>query len=77
MNIALHYEVQDLYARYARAVDDARFDDWLALFDTECAYYVIPRENAQRGLELPIVRCRTRDMLTGLRRRGADGAGRS
>lgn len=64
MNIALHYEVQDLYARYARAVDDARFDDWLALFDIDCAYYVIPRENAQRGLELPIVRCRTRDMLT-------------
>jgi anthranilate 1,2-dioxygenase small subunit len=64
MNAALQYEVQDLYARYARAVDDARFDDWLALFDTDCAYYVIPRENAQRGLLLPIVRCRTRDMLT-------------
>jgi len=64
MNATLHSEVQALYARYARAVDDARFEDWLALFDTECAYYVIPRENAQRGLELPIVRCRTRYMLT-------------
>lgn len=64
MNAALHLEVQDVYARYARAVDDARFDDWLALFDTECAYHVIPRENVQRGLQLPIVRCRTRNMLT-------------
>lgn len=63
MNAALHLEVAGVYARYARAVDDARFDDWLALFDTECAYHVVPRENLQRGLQLPIVRCRTRDML--------------
>ena len=46
MNIALHYEVQDLYARYARAVDDARFDDWLALFDTDCACLLYPSDAA-------------------------------
>lgn len=62
-DVALVLEVQAVYARYARAIDDARFDDWLALFDDECAYHVLPRENVQRGLALPIVRCRTRAML--------------
>ncbi|MEI8266259.1 MAG: nuclear transport factor 2 family protein [Betaproteobacteria bacterium] len=63
MNVELMLEVQALYARYARAVDDARFDEWLTLFDAECGYHVIARENVQRGMQLPIVRCRTRDML--------------
>lgn len=56
-------EVAAIYAEYARSVDDGRFDDWIALFDETCAYHVLPRENVQRGLALPIVRCRTRDML--------------
>jgi len=63
VNAALQLEVQDLYARYARAIDDGQFDDWMALFDSQCGYHIIPRENVQRGLQLPIVRCRTRDML--------------
>lgn len=62
-DLALLLQVQSLYASYARAIDDARFDDWLALFDDTCAYHVLPRENVQRGLSLPIVRCRTRAML--------------
>jgi len=63
-NTAAYIEVLGVYAQYARAIDDGRYDDWLALFTRECAYHVLPRENVQRGLALPIVRCRTRDMLT-------------
>ncbi len=62
--IELQLHVLDLYSRYVRAIDDARFDDWLALFDAECAYHVIPLENSRRQMELPIIRCRNRAMLT-------------
>jgi anthranilate 1,2-dioxygenase small subunit len=60
---SLYLEVLAVYAEYARRIDDARFDDWLDLFADDCAYHVVPRENQQRGLPLPIIRCRTRDML--------------
>ncbi len=60
---ALQLEALALYAEYARSIDDLRLDDWMALFAKECAYHVLPRENVQRGLSLPIIRCRTRDML--------------
>jgi anthranilate 1,2-dioxygenase small subunit len=63
MTAELYFRVVDLYAQYARAIDEGRFDDWLALFDEECAYHVTPQENIQRGLELAIVRCRSRAML--------------
>ena len=59
----LHLEALALYAEYARAIDDLRLDDWMALFARECGYFVVPRENVQRGMSLPIIRCRTRDML--------------
>jgi anthranilate 1,2-dioxygenase small subunit len=59
----LHLDVFALYSEYARRIDDARFDDWLNLFAEDCSYQVLPRENVQRGMELPIIRCRTRDML--------------
>jgi anthranilate 1,2-dioxygenase small subunit len=62
-DVALHLDVLSLYVEYARRIDDARFDDWLDLFADDCAYQVLPRENVQRGLLLPIIRCRTRDML--------------
>ena len=60
---ALYLYVLAVYAEYGRRIDDARFDDWLELFADDCAYHVLPRENQQRGLPLPIIRCRTRDML--------------
>lgn len=62
--IELQLQVLDLYSRYARAIDDARFDDWLSLFDAQCAYHVIPLENSRRQMELPIIRCRNRAMLS-------------
>jgi anthranilate 1,2-dioxygenase small subunit len=62
-DMSLHLGVLSLYAEYGRRIDDARFDDWLDLFADDCAYQVLPRENVQRGMSLPIIRCRTRDML--------------
>lgn len=64
MNVETYVRVLDLYARYARAIDEGRFEDWLELFSDECAYHVLPLENDRQGLQLPIIRCRTRAMLS-------------
>jgi anthranilate 1,2-dioxygenase small subunit len=51
------------YAGYARLLDDERFDDWVALFAEDGSYEVLPRENVDAGLPLPLIRCRTKDHL--------------
>jgi anthranilate 1,2-dioxygenase small subunit len=64
MNVETYVCVLDFYARYARAIDEGRFEDWLGLFADDCSYHVIPLENDRQGLHLPIIRCRTRAMLS-------------
>ena len=44
--------VARLYADYAAALDEARYEDWVALFAPDCRYLVQPRENHDRGLPL-------------------------
>jgi salicylate 5-hydroxylase small subunit len=56
-------ELEEVYARYAELLDDGPLADWPALFDEECLYLVIPRENHDRGLPLAIMRCESRGML--------------
>ncbi len=63
MKVATYVHVLDLYARYARAIDEGRFQDWLDLFADDCSYVVVPLENTRQDLQLPIIRCRTRAML--------------
>lgn len=60
---ALYRELEDLYARYAEALDDGPLDAWPECFAEECLYLIIPRENYERELPLAIMRCESRDML--------------
>lgn len=62
-HLVLQRELEDLYARYAEALDDGPLEDWPACFTEQCLYLIIPRENYQRGLPLAIMRCESRDML--------------
>jgi salicylate 5-hydroxylase small subunit len=55
--------VEALLAEYAAALDERRYDDWLALFDDEAAYVLQPRENHDRGLPLATMRLESRGML--------------
>ena len=49
---------------YAASLDEERFDDWVALFDTEtCTYEVLSRENRDLGLPAPIMGCYTHGMV--------------
>lgn len=59
----LYRELDDLNARYGEALDDGPLEDWPELFTEQCLYLIIPRENEERGLQLAIMRCESRDML--------------
>jgi salicylate 5-hydroxylase small subunit len=60
---ALRAELDALYADYAAALDEARFDDWVALFVEDCRYVLQPRENFERGLPLATIDLESRGML--------------
>src|SRR5580704_8010967 len=59
----LRFEVYDLYAKYAEAVNDDCLEDWPHFFAEDCEYCVLSRENAERNLPLAIVRAESRAML--------------
>jgi salicylate 5-hydroxylase small subunit len=61
--LELRLELDDLYARYAAALDEARYDDWIDLFTEECFYRVVPRENFDRNLPLSTMMAESRGML--------------
>lgn len=61
--IELRLELDDLYARYAAALDEARYDDWIDFFTEECLYRVVPRENFDRNLPLSTMMAESRGML--------------
>jgi salicylate 5-hydroxylase small subunit len=62
MNV-LRWALEDLYADYARLLDDGPLEDWPLLFLEECLYLTIPRENHDAGLPLATLRCESRAML--------------
>ncbi len=55
--------VEDLYARYVKCLDDARFDEWPDFFTEECVYKIQARENFDRGLPLALMAFESRAML--------------
>ena len=52
LEAALHRELEELYAHYARLLDDGPLQEWPALFTDPCVYQVIPRDNFDAGLPL-------------------------
>jgi salicylate 5-hydroxylase small subunit len=55
--------IEELYARYAACLDDARFDEWPDFFTDECTYRIVPRENYDRGLPLSTLSFESKGML--------------
>ena len=55
--------IQDATIDYANYLDDCRYDEWLALFDDECVYKIVPRENYTQGLPLCLMLCSNIKML--------------
>jgi anthranilate 1,2-dioxygenase small subunit len=65
-------QIEELNARYIRAIDDDRLEAWPELFTEKCLYRIITRENFDRGFTTPLMECASRGMLvdrvTGYRR---------
>ena len=59
----VRFAIADLYADYAAALDQRRYDDWLALFAEDCTYIVQPRENHDAGRPLATIRLESKAML--------------
>jgi anthranilate 1,2-dioxygenase small subunit len=60
------FRVQQLYTDYAELLDEQRLGPWVELFDTDCLYRAISRENEEAGLPLSLMRC---EGVAGLRDR--------
>jgi anthranilate 1,2-dioxygenase small subunit len=52
-----------LMAEYGMALDEDRLEDWVELFDEECDYRVVTRENVEQGLPNVLMWCDNKNML--------------
>jgi len=55
--------VQGLLARYVRAIDDDRLEEWPELFADPCLYKVTTAENHRQNLPAGIIYCNSKGML--------------
>ena len=62
--VLLRGQLEAFYGEYAAALDELRYDDWLALFsDDSCHYKIQSRENFDRGLPLATLAFESKAML--------------
>ena len=61
--LMLQLEVQALYAEYAARLDAGEYELWLDLFDEDCRYQLVPRENHDAGLPLATMALESKGML--------------
>jgi salicylate 5-hydroxylase small subunit len=57
------FDMQQLYADYASAVDSGQWDLWPDFFTEQCVYKLIPRENHERGFPLCTLSFTSKGML--------------
>jgi len=55
--------INELLARYGAALDEARYGDWLDLFDDDSTYLLQPRENFDQNLPLATMRMESKGMM--------------
>jgi anthranilate 1,2-dioxygenase small subunit len=62
--LVLRLRIEALYAEYAQAIDDDRLESWPDFFAEDGKYRVTTRENHDRGLELAMMYCDGRGMMS-------------
>ncbi len=60
VEIALHLELDALYARYASILDEGPLKDWPGLFVENGVYKAVTRENVDRDWPLALILCESR-----------------
>lgn len=63
MDATTRFAIQDLYADYARCVDDSRYEEWPDFFTEQCLYRTVSRENYNAGLPMSALSLESRAML--------------
>ena len=63
IDLALKFEVEQLYARYCACLDNHRLEEWPELFVEDGRYLLMPRENHDRGLPLATMALESKGML--------------
>jgi len=63
MDVALHFKILDLNARYVQAIDADRLEEWPDFFVEDGRYRVTTAENFERGLPLSMIYATSRAML--------------
>ncbi|MES2416067.1 MAG: aromatic-ring-hydroxylating dioxygenase subunit beta [Pseudomonadota bacterium] len=58
-----YFQITQLYADYAKAVDSGDWDLWPEFFTEECSYKLVPRENHERGFPLATLMFESKGML--------------
>ena len=59
----LYFRLERLYARYVRAIDDDRLEDWPSFFADDCSYRIISAENHDQDLPLCVIQADSKAML--------------
>ena len=63
MDFRDYFELTQLYADYASAVDSGDWDLWPEFFTEQCVYRLQPRENHERGFPLATLAFESKGML--------------
>jgi salicylate 5-hydroxylase small subunit len=63
MDFQDYFELTQLYADYASAVDSGQWDLWPEFFTEACSYRLQPRENFDRGFPLATLSFESKGML--------------
>ena len=53
----VRYAVEDLIHAYVHCIDDNKLEEWPSFFAAECRYTIMPRENLDQGLPIPLMSC--------------------
>jgi len=63
IDLALRFEIDALYARYAMLLDEGPLAEWPSLFFEDAQYKATSRENVERGWPLALMLCESRGAL--------------
>ena len=61
--MSIREQIEELNARYMRAIDDDRLEEWPDFFADDCLYRVTSATNHRDGLEASIVFANSKGML--------------
>jgi len=63
VDVALHFTIQNLNARYVHAIDEDRLEQWPEFFAEDGRYRITTVENVERGLPLSLMYATSRAMM--------------